>query len=75
MTTCDHLFSCAGYLRTLANLAQLGNTHVSVSYDLEHMRDAAVQITYLLTGEDPHPFMEVYGSMAPPISSLLQPRP
>jgi hypothetical protein len=63
---CDEGAACghAGSLGTLANLARLGNAHVPAMYRLPALRRAAVQITRLSTGADPHPGKELYGARA-----------
>lgn len=41
----------AGYLRTLVNLARLGNRHVQERFNFERLRNSAVRLTRLVTGE------------------------
>ncbi len=54
----------ASSLVTLTNLARFGNAWVAKDFNLPAMRKAAIEITRLLTGADPHPQTEVYGARA-----------
>jgi hypothetical protein len=49
---------------TLANLHRLGNEHVARTYNLPAVRAAAVEVTRITTGRDPHEHEEVYGARA-----------
>ena len=49
---------------TLMNLVRLGNTKVKDNYNLAKFREAAISVTKITTGEDPHPKKPVYGERA-----------
>jgi hypothetical protein len=51
-------------LVTLTNLARLGNVWVKQDYNLPALRQAAIEVTRIVTGSEPHPTTEVYGSRA-----------
>ncbi|GBG33169.1 Hypothetical Protein FCC1311_093932 [Hondaea fermentalgiana] len=55
-----HACSCV----LLTNLARLGNTRVLERYNFPALREAAIEITRLITDEPPHPRTEVYGARA-----------
>jgi hypothetical protein len=49
-------------LMTLTNLARMGNAWVSRDFNMPAMRAAAIEVTRIVTGADPHPATEVYGA-------------
>jgi len=52
----------AGSTVTILNLIRLGNTKVQERWNCSYMREAAINITRLSTGKDPHPKQPVYGA-------------
>ena len=54
----------ANSLTTVVNLARAGNQHVRKRYNIAKMRRVAIDMTKIITGEDPHPMTELYGSRA-----------
>ena len=52
----------ANSLTTVTNLHRHGNSAVQKKYNLMAMRKAAIAIERIVTGEDPHPMTELYGS-------------
>jgi hypothetical protein len=54
----------ANSLTTVVNLARAGNQHVRKRYNIARMRRVAIDMTKIITGEDPHPMTELYGSRA-----------
>ena len=55
-----HVSSC----NTIINLVRLGNTKVLKRYNCRYLRKAAINVTRLTTGSDPHPKQAVYGDRA-----------
>lgn len=51
-------------ITALANLARHGNAWVSKDFNMQEMRKAAIEVTRIITGADPHPQTEVYGARA-----------
>ena len=49
---------------TLMNLIRLGNEKVLETYNCKEFRKAAIEVTKILTGQQPHPKQVVYGSRA-----------
>ena len=49
---------------TLMNLVRLGNKKVLEKYNCTEVRNAAIKITKVTTGKDPHPKQVVYGERA-----------
>ena len=54
----------ANSLTTIANLHRLGNSHVRKTFNLARLRQAAIDMTKIITGGPPHPMTELYGSRA-----------
>ena len=52
----------ANSLTTLCNLHRLGNQHVQKKFNLPKLRQAAIDMTVIITGQPPHPMMELYGA-------------
>jgi hypothetical protein len=57
---CGH----ANSLTTLTNLHRLGNAYVQERFNMPALRTAAIRMTQLTTGADPHPMTELYGARA-----------
>ena len=55
-----HASSCI----TIMNLIRLGNKKILDKYNCRYLRDAAVEVTHITTGEKPHPKQHVYGARA-----------
>lgn len=49
---------------TLMNLVRLGNKRVLQQYNCTHLRSAAINVTKITTGLEPHPKQLVYGERA-----------
>ena len=49
---------------TIMNLVRLGNTTVREKYNLSKFREAAINVTKITTGINPHPKKPVYGARA-----------
>ena len=49
---------------TIMNLLRLGNTKVRDKYNLKCFREAAINVTKITTGQDPHCKKPVYGERA-----------
>jgi len=49
---------------TMMNLVRLGNTKILEKYNCTEIRNAAVEITKITTGRDPHPKQVLYGGRA-----------
>jgi len=48
----------------LLNLIRLGNTAVQKQYNCKYLREAAIQVTKLVTGKKPNPKQPIYGERA-----------
>nr|QPL12218.1 ilborin C [Halisarca dujardinii] len=55
-----HASSCV----TMMNLVRMGNEKIIKDYNCKYLRTAAMEITRLTTGKDPHPKQPIYGSRA-----------
>ena len=55
-----HACSCA----TIINLVRLGNTKVLRKYNCQYLRKAAINVTRITTGNDPHNKQPIYGARA-----------
>ena len=53
---------------TLTNLIRMGNKKVLERYNCTYLRKAAIAVTNITTGDDPHPKQVVYGERALDIS-------
>ena len=49
---------------TLINLIRMGNKKVLESYNCSYLRTAAINVTRITTGRDPHPKQVIYGDRA-----------
>ena len=47
---------------TILNLIRLGNKKVQEKYNCKYLRQAAINITKVTTGNEPHPKQSVYGA-------------
>lgn len=54
----------ASSIMTLTNLTRLGNPYVTVDYNMPAMREAAVEVTRIVTGREPPETTEIYGARA-----------
>ena len=45
-----------------------GNEHVRERYDCQYLRNAAIEVTKITTGKEPHPKKPIYGERALDIS-------
>ena len=55
-----HADSCT----TIINLVRLGNTKVIDQYNCKYLREAAIRVTQIASGEDPDPKQPIYGDRA-----------
>lgn len=55
-----HASSCG----TIMNLVRLGNNKVLEKFNCSYLRTAAINVTKITTGKDPHPTQPIYGSRA-----------
>ena len=55
-----HASSC----NTIVNLARLGNKKVLQEYNCQYLRKAAINVTKVTTGHDPHIKQPIYGERA-----------
>ena len=49
---------------TIMNLIRMGNTKVLAKYNCTHLREAAIRVTEITTGQPPHPKQTIYGERA-----------
>lgn len=54
----------ANSLTTVSNLIKMSNAHARRQFDLAKMRAAAIEMTVICTGCEPHPSTELYGARA-----------
>ena len=54
----------ANSLTTVSNLIKMGNANARKRFDLAKMRAAAIEMTVICTGSEPHPSTELYGARA-----------
>ncbi|XP_065662113.1 uncharacterized protein LOC136084860 [Hydra vulgaris] len=55
-----HASSCL----TIMNLVRMGNKKVLKKFHCEELRNAAIEVTRITTGKDPHPKQTIYGARA-----------
>ena len=55
---------CAGSAITILNLIRLGNKKVQEKYNCSYLREAAINITKVTTGNLPYPKQPIYGDRA-----------